>query len=215
MLKVIAKAALAGGLLVSTVAAANAGENAWYVSGAGGVSFFNDANFDLSGGGGDFEASYNPGFAFVAAGGRQFDFGLRVEGEIGYRQASVDTVKFSGASGSTTASGHSSALSFMANGLYDFDLGSRFKPYLGGGIGFANVSASNISALGSTLVDDSAVVFAYQAIGGLGYAVTPQFTAFVEYRYFATTDPSFSQAGGTVDSQFQTNNVMLGVRYAF
>lgn len=213
MPKMIAKAALACGLLLSSVVAANAGENAWYVSGAGGMSFFNDADNSLSGG--SFEASYNPGFAFVAAGGRQFDFGLRVEGEIGYRQASVDTVKFSGATGSLDGSGHSSALSFMANGLYDFDLGSRFKPYLGGGIGFANVSANNIKALNTTLVDDSAVVFAYQAIGGLGYAVTPQFTAFVEYRYFATSNPKFSQAGGTVESEFQTNNVMLGVRYAF
>jgi len=219
MMKTIAKAALAGGLLLSTAAAAQAGEDAWYVSGAGGVSLFNDA--DNTSGGTTITTNYDPGFAFVAAGGRQFDFGLRLEGEIGYRQASVDTINLGAGGGALNASGNMSALSFMVNGLYDFnnigyDLGPKFKPYVGAGVGFANVSANNIQALNTTIIDDSQIVFAYQAIGGISYEVMPKTTMFLEYRYFATTNPSFSGVGGgTVKSEFQSNNIMIGARYAF
>lgn len=219
MMKTIAKAALAGGLLLSTVSAAQAGEDAWYVTGAGGVSLFNDA--DSTSGGATITGSYDPGFAFVAGGGRQFDFGLRVEGEVGYRQASVDNIKLGAGGGTLQAEGNVSALSFMVNGLYDFnnigyDLGPKFKPYVGAGVGFANVSANNVKALNTTILDDSDVVFAYQAIGGISYLVGPKTTMFLEYRYFATTDPSLSGAGGgTVKSEFQSNNIMIGARYAF
>ncbi len=222
MMKTIAKAALAGGLLLSTVAAAQAGEDAWYVSGAGGVSLFNNA--DNTSNGATITTNYDPGFAFVAAGGRQFDFGLRLEGEIGYRQASVDNIQLgagTGGGGTLPAQGTMSALSFMVNGLYDFnnigyDLGPKFKPYVGAGVGFANVSANNIQALNTTIIDDSQIVFAYQAIGGISYLVAPQTTMFLEYRYFATTNPSFSGVGGgTVKSEFQSNNIMIGARYAF
>jgi OmpA-OmpF porin, OOP family len=188
------------------------------VTGAGGISLFNDA--DSSAAGTTITGSYDPGFAFVAGGGRQFDFGLRVEGEVGYRQASVDSVKLGGV-GSANASGNTSALSFMINGLYDFnnigyDLGPKFKPYVGAGIGFANVSANNIKVLNTTILDDSDVVFTYQAIGGISYEVMPKTTMFLEYRYFATTDPKLSApGGGSVKSEFQSNNIMIGARYAF
>ncbi len=218
MLKTIAKAALAGGLLLSTVGAAQAGEDAWYVTGAGGVSLFNDG--DSSNAGSSITTNYDPGFAFVAAGGRQFDFGLRLEGEVGYRQASVDTVRLNSGGGTNPGSGNMSALSFMVNGLYDFnigyDLGPKFKPYVGAGVGFANVSANNIQTLNTTVMDDSDLVFAYQAIGGISYLVMPKTTMFLEYRYFATVDPKFDAAGGgTIKSQFQSNNIMIGARYAF
>lgn len=109
----------------------------------------------------------------------------------------------------------------QVNGLYDFnnigyDLGPKLKPYVGAGIGFANVSANKIQALNTTIVDDSEIVFAYQAIGGISYLVMPKTTMFLEYRYFATTNPSFSGVGGgTVKSEFQSNNIMIGARYAF
>ena len=218
MIKTIAKAALAGGLLLSTVAVAQAGEDAWYVTGAGGVSLFNNA--DSSAGGASITTNYDPGFAFVAGGGRQFDFGLRLEGEVGYRQASADSVKLNAGGGTNPASGDMSALSFMVNGLYDFnigyDLGPKFKPYVGAGVGFANVSANNIKTLNTAIMDDSDLVFAYQAIGGISYEVMPKTTMFLEYRYFATIDPKFTApGGGTIKSEFQSNNIMIGARYAF
>jgi opacity protein-like surface antigen len=61
------------------------------------------------------------------------------------------------------------------------------------------------------------VVFAYQVIGGLGYDLTQRLTAFVEYRYFATVDPTFnaSNGGGDIDSQFMSHNALVGLRYHF
>ena len=99
---------------------------------------------------------------------------------------------------------------------YRWNTEGQFQPYVGAGVGFANVSANNIQTLNTTVMDDSDLVFAYQAIGGISYLVMPKTTMFLEYRYFATVDPKFDAAGGgTIKSQFQSNNIMIGARYAF
>lgn len=219
MFKTIVKAALAGGLLLSTAVAAQAGGvNEWYVQGAGGVSLLNDA--DNSGAGANITTNYDPGFAFLVAGGRKFDFGLRLEAEGAYRQNNVSSMGRTGGN-TVSADGNVAAASFMANALYEFndigfDLGKTVKPYFGGGVGFANIWANNVKVNGASLSDDSDIQFAYQAIGGVGFAVAPKTTLFVEYRYFATLDPHLKTTGGTdFKTEYQSNNAMLGVRYAF
>lgn len=212
MPKIAMKAALtATTLLVSS--AAMAAEPNWYVSGAGGATWFESA--DSQAGGNSLETSFDTGYAFLGAAGRQFGNGFRAEGELGYRNAATDKTQVNSGPEFNTE-GSASALSFMANGYYDFDVGMKIKPYIGGGIGAARVSANDIRVNGSQLVDDSDVVFAYQAIGGLGYDLTQNLTAFVEYRYFATLDPTFKATnGGDYESQFMSHNAMLGLRYHF
>ena len=212
MPKIAMKAALAATtLLVSS--AALAAEPNWYVSGAGGATWFEQA--DSKGGGNSLETSFDTGYVFLGAAGRQFGNGFRAEGELGYRRASTDTTQVNSGPEFNTE-GSMSALSFMANGYYDFDVGMKIKPYIGAGIGVARVSANDVRVNGVQLVDDSDAVFAYQAIGGLGYSLTENLTAFVEYRYFATLDPTFNATGGgNYDSQFMSHNALLGVRYHF
>lgn len=190
-----------------------AAEPNWYVSGAGGATWFESA--DGQAGNTSLETSFDKGYAFLGAAGRQFGNGFRAEGEFGYRNAATNKPKVNSGPEFNT-DGSMSALSFMANGYYDFDVGMKIKPYIGGGIGFARVSVNDICINGTQLVDDSDVVFAYQAIGGLGYDPSQNLTAFVEYRYFATLDPSFNASnGGNYDSQFTSHNAMLGLRYHF
>lgn len=212
MPKTTMKASLAAAtfLISSTAMAA---EPNWYVSGAGGATWFESA--DSRAGGSSLETSFETGYALLGAAGRQFGNGFRAEGEFGYRNAATDKTQLNSGPEFNT-DGSVSALSFMANGYYDFDVGMKIKPYIGGGIGGARVSANDIRINGTQLVDDSDVVFAYQAIGGLGYDLTRNLTAFVEYRYFATLDPTFNASGGgDYESQFMSHNAMLGLRYHF
>ena len=62
--------------------------------------------------------------------------------------------------------------------------------------------------------------FAYQAIAGVSYALTERVSLGIEYRYFATTDPSYSDnpgGGGTsrVDAEYKTHNVLVNLIYRF
>ena len=186
----------------------------WYVSGMAGASFFNDQdNNGSSGPGLNFTTHPDTGYNVSGALGRYITNNIRVEGEIGYRRADVGLVT----RGPTLqGGGNSQATSFMANAYYEFPLGRGWKPYIGGGIGFADVSYDHLTQAGSKLVDDSDVVFAYQGGGGIGYELDPRNTVFVDYRYFGTTDPSFRATNGTeVSSEFGSQNVSLGWRYKF
>ncbi|MGE0095346.1 MAG: outer membrane protein [Alphaproteobacteria bacterium] len=212
MPKIAMKAALVATTLL-TSSAAIAAEPNWYASGAGGATWFEQADGQANGN--SLETSFDTGYVFLGAGGYRFGNGFRAEGELGYRRSSADTTQVNSGPEFNTE-GSMSALSFMANGYYDFDVGMKIKPYIGGGIGVARVSANDLRFNGSQLADDSDAVFAYQAIGGLGYDLTQNLTAFVEYRYFATLDPTFNAtSGGDYESQFMSHNALLGVRYNF
>ena len=62
----------------------------------------------------------------------------------------------------------------MINLLYDVDTGSAWAPYLGVGLGAVRYKASGLQPTTGTTLNDSDTVFAYQAIGGLGYAACAQ-----------------------------------------
>lgn len=201
-----------------------------YVSLQGGASFLSDA--DNVGGGISIESSFETGFGLAAAVGYGIrNSAIRVEAEVSYRRNDFDklTITNDGGDGSFNdlsfvADGNISALGVMANVFYDFRLGHRVKPYVGGGIGVARLSIDNAAILGGTVVDDDDTVFAYQVGGGVGFEVTPATTIFLDYRYFATADPSFlffpdilgvGGIGVAFDSEYASHNVSIGLRYNF
>jgi opacity protein-like surface antigen len=191
----------------------------WYGSVSAGMAFMDSAHshsgssvFDLQGD--------NPGYDVTGAVGKELGHGFRAEGELGYHHIDMDhaTVYSPGALGVSSghAGGDASAFSVMGNGYYDFDTGTRWKPYLGGGLGFANVNFSGIGINGRPVTDDNDLAFAYQAMAGVGYQLTPRGTLFAGYRYFAVDDPTFDDAsGGKLHSEFATHNVELGYRLSF
>jgi OOP family OmpA-OmpF porin len=193
--------------------------NGWYMSASLGLAFMENssnrsgtANFDLS--------PSNPGFAVTGALGKELGNGFRAEGELGYRQIGMDhgTVYSTGGTGISTgpASGNANAFSVMGNGYYDFATDTPIKPYVGAGVGFARVALSEVGVGAGSAVNDSDVAFAYQAMGGVSYQLTPRGTLFTEYRYFAVDDPRFNDAAGQrVGSEFMTHNVEVGYRLAF
>jgi len=116
------------------------------------------------------------------------------------------------------AGGSAQTWSLMVNGLYDIDTGTRFTPYLGAGIGvgFVNASLSGTRAAGSTLglYNGSDTTLAYQAIGGVSYAVTPKLSLTVDYRYVATTDASVNSGGTSWNVENASHVFTTGFRWA-
>lgn len=104
----------------------------------------------------------------------------------------------------------------MANLLYDFDTGTRFTPYVGVGVGFSVFTLHNISTGGARLFDTSQLVFAYQPMVGVNYAITEQLAAGLQYRYFATTNAVLRDAAGHVFAiRSASHNVLASLTYYF
>ena len=90
----------------------------------------------------------------------------------------------------------------MVNGFYDVENKTPFTPYIGGGIGFANVDLDS--------EDDR--VFAYQLGIGVGYAIDEVITLDLGYRYFATSDPEFL---GGIKAEYSSHNLLVGIRVTY
>lgn len=120
-----------------------------------------------------------------------YDFGfVRLEGEVGYKRASIkrvavnpllltdiNTAPITGVtSDSFLFPRRTSILSAMANALLSTNVGSRFRLYGGGGVGGARVKA----------LGDRDRVFAYQFIAGVAAPVSPNLELGLKYRYFQT-----------------------------
>src|SRR5205814_252213 len=86
-------------------------------------------------------------------------------------------------SGATTSSSlnvkaNAAASSYMVNGIYDFNpLNWPVTPHVGVGLGAATVRVNNIG-------NDTA--FAYQAIAGADYHISPNLTVGLDYRFLGT-----------------------------
>ncbi|MDO3379138.1 outer membrane protein [Geoalkalibacter halelectricus] len=147
------------------------------------------------------------GYVFLAAIGGSFLGDVRGEIELGYRNNDIDRLR-SGVQ-VVSRSGDVTAISLMANLFKDIPLGIGLTPFVGGGIGIANVEA-DLNAFGiNGKKDDN--VFAYQFAAGGAIELGPQVNLDLQYRYFATADPDFSH----LEAEYRTHNVLLGLRFGF
>lgn len=174
-----------------------------YVSGNLGVVLTEDS--DMSDGDDNAELSYDPGAVITGAFGYAFQNGLRLEGELGSRYSEMDEVSVSGY-GTGEIEGDVTTTSMMANVFYDFMPAEKVSPFVGAGLGFANIEA-DIDHYG----DDDDTVLAYQLAAGVSFSVTQRLKIDVQYRYFATEDPDFNG----IDAEYATHNAMGGVRFSF
>jgi opacity protein-like surface antigen len=139
--------------------------------------------------------------------------GLKVEAEVAYRQNKVDGLwttinDTAGTTDSGTLDYDHSTLSVMANVWYEFDL-AGVKPYLGGGIGWADVEVDGayIGTVGGPLnfSDDG---FAWQAGAGVNFQVAPNIQLGVGYRYMEGPEVTILPplAGNTVTGDLENDN---------
>jgi opacity protein-like surface antigen len=110
-----------------------------------------------------------------------------------------------------------SAWSLMANAWYDFHdiLPYGITPYVGGGIGFAQVKISGMLDT-IKLHEKDSTVFAWQIGSGVSFPITNSMKLFADYRYFAADSvplklsPGFH--GGDITTDFDAHTVLFGLR---
>jgi opacity protein-like surface antigen len=167
----------------------------------------------------EFDSGYNVSAAFG------YDYGrLRLEVELAHRRNEVNNINNLGRS--FRADGDISATSLMLNGYRDFATGSRVVPYLGGGIGVANVSANKVKLFDVTgevaYIDDDDTVFAYHLATGVAFTLSPTLTLDLGYRFFGTSNPQFDddlaligiQTNG-LETEYHSHNISVGLRIKF
>ena len=102
-----------------------------------------------------------------------YDFGVvRLEGELAYKHAGVDSVngdtRITPTNSGILSGGRVNVFSGMINALLDFGNDNGLSGYIGGGAGWANVDLSAATATtGAHIIDDSESHFALQAIAGV------------------------------------------------
>ena len=141
---------------------------------------------------------------------------VRGEFEVSWKNNSVESFSQNGqALGG--ASGHTRMLALMYNLVNDFLPDSAFDPYLGAGIGYADIRYRYTRAGTSPGLDSSDSRFAYQFMLGFKVRVTPSLYFDASLNHFVMTNQSLTLpgGGGTFESSYQTNGATLGVTWAF
>jgi opacity protein-like surface antigen len=156
----------------------------------------------------DFGSGYN----ILGTVGYKWTPNIRTELELDYRHASMNNIN------GIAANGAQKMLSFSGNVLYDFNISSRFTPYLGGGVGVARARWDNVNTGGgSPNINDDDNRFQWQLIGGVSTPISPRTALFAEYRYIGVADATFHGTAGQVvsDHYDHSHNVLGGMRFFF
>lgn len=205
---------LAAGMIAGVSSAAMAdGLVGPYVGLGAGVNIANDADLDIyekaTGAHYGFKAESDMGYALSLQAGYAFG-GPRLEAEVTWRSNDIDKFKYNG--GGKIDGGGIDSIALMGNAFYDIPTGSAWTPYVGAGIGVANVRFDDGDFNRGTQTDS---LFAYQGIVGLAYNIDQNLSIKADYRYFATLDPRFDYGDGVAKNSYNNHTIMLGFTYTF
>jgi len=142
--------------------------------------------------------------------GHGFANGFRLEGEFAYRSNDFEAFD-----------GEATALALMANLYYDFNRDGRWQPYVGVGVGGAQVEVDG--AVGPISFDSDDTVFAYQGLAGVAVGLSDRLSLDVGYRYFVAPDVGVSGTFDTGDglvpleteADYKHQAVTVGLRWQF
>src|SRR6185437_972054 len=133
------------------------------------------------------DLSFKTGAAFTGFVGYHVNPQLALEAELGYATADSDSVSgtINGVSGSVTVGGHLNPVLGFGNVLWK-PLGYRgISPYLGAGVGFANIDSSVDSIAGTAVAGTSnnETDLAAQFIAGIDFPIGDRFSIGGRYRF--------------------------------
>ena len=103
--------------------------------------------------------------------------------------------------------GEVTSTALLLNGYYDVQIGQPLEPYIGLGLGLAEINVDSADLA----TNDSDIVIAYQIAAGFKYRITDQLSAKAGYKFLATADPTIN---GT-EAEYMTHNVEFGLVYDF
>lgn len=186
---------------------------------------------------------FNTGFNLAGQVGYRFENGFRPELEIAYSQYDVDghenlvvggtvvdnidsAILTRGAAsaanptvGAVLASdpGRVKNLGAFANLYYDFNRSGRLQPYVGAGVGVQRVSV-NYRPSNVAVANDDQTRFAYQAMAGVTYKLSPAVDLFGQYNYRATSSRSrvdLELLPADLGVQSRQSLISTGIRFHF
>lgn len=168
------------------------------------------ADFDAIASGTDLDwtTELNNGLDLNLLAGYRLDNGIRLELQGFYNKANVDLHRDLAVGGAVidtldsavltrgvadpanptvgailgTDDGQIENYGLFANALYDFQISETFVPYVGAGLGFTRQDVEYAPS-GVDVVDDQKTRFAYQAMAGVTYKLSPSFEVFGQYTY--------------------------------
>jgi opacity protein-like surface antigen len=189
---ILAAAAAASSLALAGVAQAQQTTDPnWYVRGDAGGTFAGELN------GASPNVKGKSGWTVDLAAGRSLNGNVRAEGELLYSEADRKDV----------STGKIKTFGSLVNGYYDIDTGTKFRPYVGAGVGIAQVKLDK----GLTHGDDTGL--AYQLKTGVSYAINDRLSAQVGYRYLGVNDVHIGQGVGRIDGDYRDQAVTAGLTY--
>jgi opacity protein-like surface antigen len=168
-------------------------------------------------------------FDFAEAGFLSFGFAAdnhwRLELEAAYRHNDTEILFFpeSGLEVDPESSDEVEAFSLMVNVLRDFNVGIALRPYIGAGVGTAEVEykvgESSINGLfvqrpRRAIIDDKSTSFAFQLIVGFTMPLSRSFDLAADYRYWQATSVELEDAmGQELDTKHVTHSAGMSLRY--
>lgn len=173
------------------------------------------------------KTSWNPGFGGGVAVGMKMPraliqplAGLSFEGEVSHYMQQIDndrtTIVFP-LMASSEGERDYDITSYMVNAYYHFPTSTIFTPYIGGGIGTADIELASANEAPAASGGEDTVA-AWQAMIGFTFEEDPQaLTEWnVGYRYFTTDDAEFDDGyGGTTVLETEIHSIEAGVKFRF
>jgi opacity protein-like surface antigen len=183
-----------------------------YIAVSGGLIGKTDYDYGFANGW-SVDGDVKSGAQGAIAWGSSIGANWRAEIALGYRSQKVDSALTSNVGVFAASDGKVKALSVDLNGYYDFPVSGPVKPYLGAGVGVAQVKIDD------GLLDDKGDALTLQAMAGASVAVSPRISLFAEGRYqytgsikVKTTSPSGER---NEKLTMTAPAALVGARFAF
>jgi outer membrane autotransporter protein len=198
--------------MVTAIPAARA-EDGFYMGGSVSYAVMSESDISDSAAlapGESATLQYNQGAAVSFDMGYRLGIG-RVEAEIGYQRNGVS--QYRPASGDVDATGGLTQTRALLNAYIDIPVGTSITPYIGAGVGVAQVNLDDFNIAGSGVPNSSSndrVNVAQISIGGVS-KINEHYDLDVSYRYLMSSDASFDDATLSLSGYL----LSLGLRYNF
>lgn len=194
---------------LSLVASGAAWAEGFYLKAYGGASGLSDSDITISGLGTDSGVGFGSGTIAGAAGGFAYG-GWPVSGELEWTYRTGDS------DAGATVGGDFASTALMLNGIWNLGRTGRLTPYVGAGVGVVTEIDFDVPAGAAAGEYSDTGIFAFQAFGGVSYAVTDRLSAFGELRYFDVGSVTLAGPGGaTLSADYSTLDVLAGVSFRF
>ena len=196
--------------LVGEVGTASVQGTGFYLTVGAGAAWPSDINVRTR----DFDPNFNGdmefGGGFSVDAGLGYDFGaIRTELTYGYTRASINDLQFNNEF--FDASGIVNKNDVMASVYLDIPFGA-WVPYIGGGIGYTNLSTPGVRFDGDRLGSSNQSLFGWQAKVGVAYAINWNTDIYVEGTYSGAEGFSSDELRYDAYNDF---GAKLGFRYRF